>query len=270
MKVFLYPLLLFICLTTKSQRMTPESASSLFVEIFHGATRMATASGFIIQKNGHRYLVSNQHVLRNWDVTTSTWANPSHPFAPDRVLLHYIDPTTALEVVRTELLFDGGVSRVVNMSLNEGGMLRNYDLSALPLNNDAGAPILPVDYDRRISPEYTVKDLVLFPTTPLFAVGFPRGYRVGGILPTWKQETLASDLIAGTYEMLADGLWIPGMSGSPVYLVTQTFQFLDGGSINRNVAGAYFVGIQSAIQPALGLSLIIPGSKAREWFNILP
>lgn len=65
MRVAVYRLIFFLTLAhnVQSQQIDPLSVTSLNLKILHNDVAIGTATGFVVAKNSHYYLVTNRHVV---------------------------------------------------------------------------------------------------------------------------------------------------------------------------------------------------------------
>lgn len=187
------------------------SLTSLLIRVLHDHVPIATASGFVVSKNGQYYLVTNRHVVKSCardedrrDIGGWICANALEVFQNEQERLG------ERRWVREELYEHGGNDK---RWLEHPSLGAAVDVVALPLSNTAGVAFYPLDLGLRNT------SMVIGPAEPVSVVGFPFGQSQGGAA-IWKSGWVASDPdidYDGKPLFLVDATTRPGMSGSPVY-----------------------------------------------------
>lgn len=235
--------LTLICSTkTFSQTITRiESVQSLYVEVLRDSTTLGSATGFIIKSNTQNYLITNWHVVTNKNPVTKNWIDPKLAISPNRIGIMQNGKKLGTYSVRFENLIDKN-NTILYKEFNIGNEM--VDIVAIPLKDTVGdIQIYPVDFAKETD------SLLIQPTDRVFVLGFPKGIHSAPFLPIWK-----SGLIASEPDIDQEGkpiIWLDiasfgGMSGSPVYLITDKLTYKNGNSINL-IGGTetFFMGVFS-------------------------
>jgi hypothetical protein len=180
--------------------------SALYLEVLRDGQVLSNATGFVVERQGQNYLITNWHVV--------TGRNPEKPQdierpEPTHLRVHYYrNRLTAGWLERVEgLLNDDGTPR-----WREHPSGPPIDVVALPISADG-------IFLHRMSWNLVEADLEVTPSESVSVIGFPFGLAVSGRFPIWKTGHLASDLevdYAGRPAFLIDVTTKEGMSGSPV------------------------------------------------------
>src|SRR5437867_278874 len=219
----------------------PSSVTSLQLKIRHNDVEIATATGFVVEKNNKRYLVTNRHVV----LACAQDQNPTNVggwiCANKIAILHNKLNHLGEWLWVTEDLFDDHNNKRWTEHPTLGAAA---DLVALPLQHMGDVKFYPLDMESRKA------DIVVGPADPVSIVGFPFGLATQGGLPVWKTGTVASDLdinIGGKPIFLVDTTSRPGMSGSPVYAVRSGAYRSSDGSLHTAIGGSIkkFLGVYS-------------------------
>jgi hypothetical protein len=239
-------ILIFFCLfhiqNILSQTITRiESLQSLYIETYLNKQKLGSATGFVIKSETQSYLVTNWHVVSNKDAKTKKWLNPKLHLSPNKIrILHNADKLGTY-TIKEETLIDS-----TNKTLFKEFKIGNniVDVVAIPLKDTIpNVKLYPVNYKK------TADSLVVMPTDRVFILGFPKGVRSAPALPIWK-----SGLIASEPDIDQEGkpiIWIDilgygGMSGAPVYLITDKIKYKNGSTSNL-IGGTetFFMGVFS-------------------------
>jgi hypothetical protein len=176
---------------------------------------LASATGFIVSKDGKDYLITNWHVLAGRHPKTNEPLSDTAA-VPDELLVYY--HATALVEGQRRTTW-----RQVFEPLNDAAGKPRWHEHPDGRNIDVGAlPVLKVDDNIALNP----LDLSLAQTN-LFAgvgetvsiIGYPFGLTGGALFPIWKTGHIASEPdgnYAGLPVFLVDATTRSGMSGSPV------------------------------------------------------
>lgn len=218
-----------------------ESVQSLFIELFRDNSFLGSATGFVIKSKTQNYLITNWHVVTNKNPINKNWIDPNHATSPNKIAIVHNAKQLGKYSVRTERLIDALSLPLYNEFTIGNEML---DVVAIPLMDTAGdIQIYPVNYQK------TADSLLLQPTDRLFVLGFPKGLRSAPFLPIWKSGLIASE--PDIDQENKPIIWLDiasfgGMSGSPVYLITDKLNFKNGGSANL-IGGieSFFLGVFS-------------------------
>jgi V8-like Glu-specific endopeptidase len=195
-----------------------ESFASLYLEIYDHDIKLGSATGFVIKPKNTYYLVTNYHVLSNKDPKTKAFIPGHSQRIPDRVRIRYtvLNPPGDSVIVWENLLDDK------NKPLWHSDTINNemIDVVELPLKNSKPILITPVDYITGAN-----KDLCISPTEKVVIVGYPFGISDDIKHPIWQTGFIATEPDIsqnGKPIVFVDVSAFPGMSGSPVYYVTNS------------------------------------------------
>jgi len=190
------------------------SVTSLRLTVMSGEKEIATATGFVMEKNNKHYLITNRHVvlLCNQDQDPNNvggWICATH-----LAILQNKEGRLGQWIRVIEDLYSGPGhdKRWLEHPTLHGAV----DIVALPLTHIEDVQFYPVD------PGMMNEDMSVLPGDPVAIVGFPLGLVQSGGLPIWKTGTVASDPdmdYEGKRMFAVDTTSRPGMSGSPVYAV---------------------------------------------------
>ena len=175
------------------------SGASLFLELRKAGVAIGTATGFIVERESRRYLVTNRHVVRGIKV------------APDLlVVAQHVAGNVGVWQLREEQLFD----KTGNPQwLEHPNHPAEIDVVALPLSNDAGIAVLGYD------PWSPGPGMMAGVSEPLNIIGFPFGKTGGGFLGIWVRGFVATEPALDWENLprfLIDSRTRSGQSGSPV------------------------------------------------------
>jgi Trypsin-like peptidase domain len=179
------------------------SFASLLVEVKKGGKSLGTATAFIVERDGKRYLVTNRHVVRG--------AQPNAlPLLPtELIVLQHVAGNLGTWTPRAESLYSKGKPRWYEHPARP----LDIDVAALPLVNDSGIDVYGYD------PWATNRGLSAQLSEPLNIIGFPFGVASGGALGIWVRGFIATDLALDWNDLpcfLVDSRTRQGQSGSPV------------------------------------------------------
>ncbi|MBI2165140.1 MAG: trypsin-like peptidase domain-containing protein [Chloroflexi bacterium] len=220
----------------KTIRIDPMSFVSIFIEACRGERSLASGTGFIVQKSGRSFLVTNWHMLAGRDPRTSRPLAETGEIPDKLAIWHHIRDKLGTWGRRFVPLTrpDGSPAWL------EHSLSRKVDVVALPLTVDEEVTLYPLDLGLANT------DLMISPSEAVSIIGFPFGLSAGGRFPIWKTGHVASDIdldYDGLPIFLIDATTKPGMSGSPViarrygwYLSSEGYQ---GGSDATRFLGIY-------------------------------
>ena len=192
----------------------PLSVTSLFLELLARGNRLSTATGFVVQHSGTRFLVTNLHVLAGRQPETNSVLSPTGAL-PDHVRIAHHTDTLGTWVFQSEPILDDE-ERPLWVEHPSGSQV---DIAALQLREE----------DERIrfyELDLSLADTDMVPQVamPVSIIGFPLGLTSAGAFPIWKTGHIASDPdidYQGRPAFLIDATTRGGMSGSPVVLRMQ-------------------------------------------------
>jgi S1-C subfamily serine protease len=214
------------------------SFASLYLQLLQAGNLIGTATGFVVQRNGRSFLVTNRHVLRGTQPD-------GRVVAPDHVtVVHNSDMWPGAWVPVPERLYseDGGKQRWYEHPDQELAEL--VDVAVLPLREVRHVKYFPLDPwepDRGISA--TLGD-------GLSVIGFPFGITAGAFLGVWIRGFIATDPQLdwqGLPRFLIDARTRAGQSGSPVmfYQSAGAVAMRQGGIGLFDGAASQFFGVYS-------------------------
>ena len=252
MRGTLYRLVFFLTLAhnVQSQQIDPLSVTSLNLKMLHNDVALGTATGFVVTKNGHYYLVTNRHVVLGCALDTDQRNLGGWICANKLSILHNKHGHLGEWLWVTEDLFDDHQKK---LWFEHPQLAGAADLVALPLTHTDSVQFYPLDIALRNT------DVFLTPGDTVSIVGFPFGQAQGAGLAIWKTGTVASDLdvnFSGRPMFLVDTTSRPGMSGSPVYAVRSGAYRSSDARLKMTVSGTAtrFLGVYSEqnVQAELG------------------
>ncbi len=216
---------------TFSQTITRiESVQSIYLEVFKDTTFLGAATGFVIKSNSQNYLITNWHVVSNKNPVTKTWLYPNIQVSPNRIAIMQNAKKLGNYKVRFENLLD--IKSNINYKEFSIGQ-EMIDVVAIPLKDTLGdITLYPVNFSKETD------SLLLQPTDRLFVLGFPKGIRSEPFLPIWKSGLIASEPDINQEEkpiVWLDIASFGGMSGSPVYLITDKLTYKNGNVEHHNI-----------------------------------
>jgi hypothetical protein len=187
------------------------SVASLLLHPAKNGQDIGVATGFVVERNGTRYLITNRHVVtgRSNDLEQRN-LHPSGAW-PDSVTVMQNNAGQPLSwhPVSETLYTQDGAPRWLEHPVHGG----KVDVVALPLVITEGIEFYSYD------PWSEAQQLVSGVSQPLFIIGFPFGVTGGGALGVWVQGTVATEAgidWQGLPAFLVDSRTRSGQSGSPV------------------------------------------------------
>ena len=242
-----------------------ESLQSLYIEVLHDSIFLGSATGFIIKSKSQNYLITNWHVITSKSPVTKNWLDPKNPISPNKIGIMQNSKKLGDYNIRFEDLIDKNNS-ILYKEFKIGNEM--VDVVALPLKDTIGdIRLYPVAFSKETD------SLIIQPTDRIFVLGFPKGIHSAPFLPIWK-----SGLIASEPDIDQEGkpiVWLDiasfgGMSGSPVYLITDKLNYKNGSSTNL-IGGSesFFMGVFSHGQE-IDIGALWKGNFLKKLFNSLP
>lgn len=180
------------------------------------------ATGFLIEKDGKHFLVSNYHVFSGKNAATGNPTSKSGTCPTHVRVFHHKLNAIGDFVERVEPLYDTDKNPLFKFLEPEAGDSYIPDVAVLPLSQSEGIQKNPLSYR---SPILQHNDMFPGQSISISIVGFPFGLTSFKNFPIWKAGELAMELHAdfqGLPCFLVDSATRGGMSGSPVYA------YLDG------------------------------------------
>jgi len=189
----------------------PLSVRSLYVIENTTNIRIATATGFVINKNNKSYLITNWHVVTGRHPSSNEIIDEKGR-TPNSITILHNGKQLGTWVAKNEDLYDRkGTKRWL-----EHPRGRAIDVVALPLEN-IGDDITIYPFNLSLADADIVPEIAM----PVSIIGFPLGFTGTGFLPIWKTGHIASEPnldYQGEPLFLIDATTRGGMSGSPVIL----------------------------------------------------
>ncbi len=243
-----------------------ESVQSLYIEAHFNDTPLSSATGFVIKSKTRYYLITNWHVASNKDPKTKTWIDPKVPISPNKIKIVHNSDTLGNYTITTENLLDKTGKVLFHQFEINSEMV---DVVAIPLTDTIkNINIYPVVYSQ------TYDSLTISPTDRVFVLGFPLGLYAAPVMPIWK-----SGLIASEPDIDQEGkpiIWIDilgygGMSGSPVYYITDKLSYKNG-SATSLLGGSqtFFMGVFSHGRFDISTGALWKSTYLKKLFDSLP
>src|SRR3990170_5099897 len=242
-----------------------ESVQSLYIEVFKDSIPLVSATGFVIHSKTQNYLITNWHVVTCKNPITKNWLYPNIHFSPNRIAIMH----NAKQLGNYTVKFEDLIDRKANILYREYAIGKEIiDVVAIPLTDTLGdIKLYPVDFSKETD------SLLLEPTDRLFVLGFPKGIHSSPFMPIWKSGLIASepDIDQENKPIIwLDIASFDGMSGSPVYLITDKLTYKNGSSINL-IGGtqSFFMGVFSHSQD-INVGALWKNNYLKNIFNFLP
>jgi hypothetical protein len=234
-------LILLIGLKSNAQLISKiESVQSLYLEVYKDNLKLGSATGFIIRSKSQNYLVTNYHVVTNKKPINNEWLDSREPVSPNRIAIMHNGLKLGDHIVKFERLISTTGDTLWHRNKIGNEMV---DVIELPLKDTQNITVYPVNYASSFD------SLIISPTDRVFIPGFPLGMQSSPFFPIWKSGFIASEPDIdqeGKPIVWIDDVPFPGMSGSPVYLITKDLTFKNGSS--ATIVGApntFFMGVFS-------------------------
>ena len=182
-----------------------------------GPVDLGTGTGFVVQRDGRRFLITNYHVASGRNPLDG---QARHPLGLEADSLKLVLPKT-VKPGRIEWSVIDLPVLVVEHDREEANWLvhpvlgRKVDVVALPLDAVPGIDALDVRAYDLDEPG----GIVARPSLPVNVVGYPYGKPAGGAFPFWTTGTVATEPELGFDDLprfLVHARTTPGQSGSPV------------------------------------------------------
>lgn len=229
----------------------PLSGRSLYIEQVQDTIRLARASGFIIEKNNDKYLITNWHVVTGIDFFSGDTLDTLGRIPDKLIIYHHANILGNWNPKIEQLYSSTGEPRWYEHP--EG---RLVDVVALPLSS-LDQNITIYIFDLKLANTDMIPEVAM----PVSIIGYPVGFNGVGNFPIWKTGHIASEPnlnYEGKSVFLIDATTRGGMSGSPVILR------LKGGyrtkSGNRIMSSAnfrtLFLGVYSAQSPLAEIGMV--------------
>ncbi len=186
------------------------SVASLFLVTLCNGVDVSTATGFVVERSGSAYLITNYHVLAARNPVTGANLHSSAAWPDEVVILHNLANELGSWCGEREPLRDTRGPRWLVHPTQQ----QRVDVVALPLTKTAGYEL----YSHALEGG---PDLALGVAQQLSIVGFPFGRTGGGAFGIWVQGTVATEPAVdfdGLPCFLVDSRTRQGQSGSPVLI----------------------------------------------------
>ena len=221
----------------------PLSGTSLYITLINGECKLGSATGFIVEKEGVKYLITNWHVLSGRHPNTNQILSPTKA-VPKEILIWHHSKKLGVWLKKTEKLYDDSNKKL----WKEHVLGRKIDVVALPLKNiTEEVQLYPLDLLLMKS------DIRVEVAMSISILGFPLGFSGGGKFPIWKTGHIASepDLNYNNEPIfLIDATTRGGMSGSPVFLRSGgPYKSKSGNTILSTCSITKFLGVYSGRLP---------------------
>lgn len=215
------------------------SVASLFLQMTWQGHPLGCGTGFVVQKQGAAYLVTNRHNLAGVDADGHPCS--SRGVVPDAVQIQHNAPQLGSWLLREERVTD---EHERPLWLEHPTLGSRVDVVALELQNAVGVRICPYD-------PWTVEpNVVVSVAQDVSIIGFPFGMTSGGGFGIWSRGTIATEPAVdhdGLPLFLIDSRTRQGQSGSPVIIYGLSGSvpmangniIMDGGTVEK------FIGIYS-------------------------
>ena len=188
------------------------STKSLRLEIRANGQSLATATGFCVERNAKRFLITNWHVVAGRNPDTGELLSPTGAVPDELAIAHHSSKGLGSWVVKTERIL--GPSGAKLWLEHPSGS--TFDVVALLLTSaDTQVAVYPFDV------KLADFDMLVQVAMPVSIIGFPFGLSTAGKWPIWKTGHVATDPdldYDGRPAFLIDATTRGGMSGSPVVL----------------------------------------------------
>lgn len=193
-------------------RLHPLTATSVQLKMFYDETCLAVGTGFFWRIPGGMALVTAWHNFSGLHHTTRR-PNSSNGGMPNRVKIRHFCKNPSRFMEQDVPLYLDDENQEPRWFVH--GECGNYfDLAFMIFQDQPGFEFACVNDCASLFEGY------LHPASNLVAIGFPQGVSSVGILPIWKNATLASELdlpTEGHPKFLIDIAGRGGLSGAPVY-----------------------------------------------------
>lgn len=225
------------------------SRSSCFVQSARGSTLLKGGTGFFLEVNGKTYFITNNHVVGGEFAVEEHVRILKTPFPadsiPDKIYIRVFDSLYERTTLMTLMLSELNTIEYLNF-WEDPNRKKLMDIIAVPVSDSLKVLLTQTNI---LSERNLQKNLLLQPSTELYVVGFPLISPLLSAYPIWKRGTVASetDLISVQQSsFLIDATTRGGMSGSPVFYRSTSYNGIDGSYNVNNKPITFLVGIYSA------------------------
>jgi len=188
------------------------SLASLFLIASINDIQLGSATGFIVNRNGKNFLITNWHVLAGRNPSTGQPTNNSGGI-PNNITVHFVNNHTpsSIEWVPIKIMITDSEGKP--LWLEHPVHTRSVDVVALELDNLENYKIIQYE----LNPQNPIMRVRV--ANDLSIIGFPFGISAGGLFGIWLRGSIASEPTLN-YEnlpsFLIDARTRQGQSGSPV------------------------------------------------------
>jgi hypothetical protein len=237
------------------------SIASLHITAMVNGLPLATATGFVVEHDAKKFLISNRHVVRGRDNDTDVAMHNLGGLPDTLVILHNVLGELGRWHGHGETLFDEDSKPKWFVHPKHRG---EVDVIALPLTDLENVDVYSHD------PWATGPQLAVGVSRPLFIVGFPFGITGGGATAVWVQGTMATEFDLDHENLpsfLIDSRTRKGQSGSPVIAYSaRGTAVMDNGDVRVGTDNIErFVGVYSGrINEESDLGIVWKASVVRE------
>lgn len=189
----------------------PSVASLLLVTKGNGH-ELSTATGFVAERDGTRYLVTNWHVVAGRRTDTGAPLSSTSAVPDEIAIAHNVAGQLGTWEWKHEPLYDHNGEPLWFEHPSHG---RRVDVVALPLTDVSGMDVYPYD------PASMGPGLAFGVGGFVTIVGFPFGITGGGAFGVWVQGAVATEPAIDFNDLpafLVDSRTRQGQSGSPVLI----------------------------------------------------
>ena len=226
-------------------RIDPYSAAALQILLKCNGNPMGCATGFLYERHGRKYLVSNWHVFAGREPDTGQPKNRDGAIPDEISWTFFVDGTNGKFVNSNMMLRreDGSPSwvqhprgRAVDIAAYE------FFCSEVSLPNGS-VGVLPA-----INQLESMPNMLFGIASDIYILGFPFSQQKAGQFAVWKRASVATEpdiSIDGVQKFLADTATRPGMSGAPVIARSSGGTLTDRNSFVAHGIHTRFIGVYS-------------------------
>lgn len=218
----------------------PLSTNSVYLQQMNNDKVIGSATGFIIEKNNSKYLITNWHVVSGKNPESNEIINPSGLIPTHLQITYHSIAGLGNWVRKTHSLLNADLT----IKWIEHPTGRQVDVVAFLLDN-IEKEVMIYHFDLNLANT----DLIAQPAMPVSIIGYPLGIVTGVHFPIWKTGHIASDPDLDYNSkpvFLIDATTRGGMSGSPVVLrMNGGYRTRTGTHIISGGVQTLFIGIYS-------------------------
>jgi hypothetical protein len=207
--------------------------------------KVGSGTGFFHQRAGMSYFITNWHVLTGRDPQNPASLLGGYPASPSGFQLHLATTKNPNHFIPSEIypLYVNDVPQWFEAGMTDFGIEGHIDLVAIKFEFPTIEVQPLVTTIEHFAP--SSRDFLLV-GNDVVIVGYPFGIRAENPYPVWKRGYVASEpsiLIGGLPKFFIDSPGRPGMSGSPVFMISKgmglsakTRELLQSGNENEVLA----------------------------------